>query len=199
MVDYKALIEKYCNGNVELQHILLTHSRQVADRALSILHLHPEWVGRGEVDPVFVEEAAMLHDIGVVLCDAPKIHCLGMHTYIEHGYLGAEILRQEGLFKHALVAERHTGTGLSYEQIIREKLPIPLEDYTPKTLEEKLICYADKFYSKTHLGEDKPMAKIRLHLWKYGSDTVSRFDEMQQLFEPYNSNRPLDRLKTDLG
>ena len=144
MVDYKALIEKYCNGNVELQHILLTHSRQVADRALSILHLHPEWVDRGEVDPVFVEEAAMLHDI-------------------------------------------------------REKLPIPLEDYTPKTLEEKLICYADKFYSKTHLGEDKPMAKIRLHLWKYGSDTVSRFDEMQQLFEPYNSNRPLDRLKTDLG
>ena len=67
MVDYKALIEKYCEGNEQLQHILLTHSRQVADRALSILQSHPEWVESGEVDPIFVEEAAMLHDIGVVL------------------------------------------------------------------------------------------------------------------------------------
>lgn len=184
MIDYKALIEKYCSGNLELQTILLTHSRQVADRAIAILSAHPQWVTSGEVDPVFVEEAAMLHDIGVVFCDAPKIHCMGSHAYIEHGYLGAEILRQEGLPKHAAVAERHTGTGISYEQIIREQLPIPLNDYTPRTLEERLICYADKFYSKTRLGEDKPMSKIRLHLWKYGSDTVNRFDEMQRFFEP---------------
>ena len=105
MIDYKALIEKYCSGNLELQTILLTHSRQVADRALAILSAHPQWVTSGEVDPIFVEEAAMLHDIGVVFCDAPKIHCMGSHAYIEHGYLGAEILRQEGLPKHAAVAE----------------------------------------------------------------------------------------------
>ena len=184
MIDYKALIEKYCAGNVELQRILLAHSRQVADRALSILSNHSEWLDSGEVDPVFVEEAAMLHDIGVVLCDAPKIHCFGSHAYIEHGYLGAEILRQEGLAKHAAVAERHTGTGITYEQILREQLPIPLKDYTPQTLEERLICYADKFYSKTKLGQDKPMAKIRLHMWKYGSEAVQRFDMLQELFEP---------------
>mgnify|MGYP003397080871 FL=1 len=184
MIDYEAIISKYCAGNIELQHILLTHSRQVADRALAILRLHPEWVEQGKVDPIFVEEAAMLHDVGVVLCDAPKIHCKGTHAYIEHGYLGAEILRQEGLPKHAAVAERHTGTGITMEQIMREQLPIPMQDYTPRTLEERLICYADKFYSKTRLGEEKPMAKIRLHLWKYGSDTVNRFDEMQQFFEP---------------
>ena len=71
---------------------------------------------------------------------------------------------------------------------MREQLPIPLQDYTPRTLEERLICYADKFYSKTKLGEDKPMAKIRQHLWKYGSDTVFRFDEMQQFFEPISSS-----------
>lgn len=184
MIDYEALIKKYCADNTELLYVLLTHSRQVADRALAILHAHPEWIESGEVDPVFVEEAAMLHDIGVVLCDAPKIHCLGKHAYIEHGYLGAEILRQEGLPKHAAVAERHTGTGISYEQIIREQLPIPLQDYTPRTLEERLICYADKFYSKTKLGQDKPMSKIRQHMWKYGSDAVRRFDELQSLFEP---------------
>lgn len=184
MIDYEAIISKYCAGNAELQQILLTHSRQVADRALAILSKHPEWVESGEIDPVFVEEAAMLHDIGVVLCDAPRIYCFGKHAYIEHGYLGAEILRQEGLPKHAAVAERHTGTGIDVEQIIREKLPIPIQDYTPRTLEEQLICYADKFYSKTKLGQDKPMSKIRLHLWKYGSETVARFDKMQSLFEP---------------
>ena len=184
MIDYEAILAKYCAGNMQLLQILLAHSRQVADRALAILRLHPEWVEQGLVDPVFVEEAAMLHDIGVVLCDAPKIHCVGTHAYIEHGYLGAEILRKEGLPKHADVAERHTGTGITMEQIMREQLPIPLQDYTPRTLEERLICYADKFYSKTRLGEDKPMVKIRQHLWKYGSDTVFRFDEMQQFFEP---------------
>ena len=184
MIDYKAIIAKYCAGNDDLQQILLTHSRQVADRALAILQMHPEWVESGEVDPVFVEEAAMLHDIGVVLCDAPKIHCMGTHAYIEHGCLGAEILRQEGLPKHAAVAERHTGTGITIEQIMREQLPIPMQDYTPRTLEERLICYADKFYSKTKLGQDKPMSKIRLHMWKYGSDAVQRFDDLQQQFEP---------------
>ena len=184
MIDYKAIIAKYCSGNDDLQQILLTHSRQVADRALAILQMHPEWVASGEVDPVFVEEAAMLHDIGVVLCDAPKIHCMGTHAYIEHGCLGAEILRQEGLPKHAAVAERHTGTGITIEQIMREQLPIPLQDYTPRTLEERLICYADKFYSKTKLGQDKPMSKIRMHMWKYGSDAVQRFDDLQQQFEP---------------
>ena len=179
MIDYKAIIAKYCAGNDDLQQILLTHSRQVADRALAILQMHPEWVASGEVDPVFVEEAAMLHDIGVVLCDAPKIHCMGTHAYIEHGCLGAEILRQEGLPKHAAVAERHTGTGITIEQIMREQLPIPLQDYTPRTLEERLICY-----SKTKLGQDKPMSKIRMHMWKYGSDAVQRFDDLQQQFEP---------------
>jgi uncharacterized protein len=187
MIDYEQIIKKYCADNTELYHILMTHSRQVADRALAILAAHPQWVESGEVDPVFVQEAAMLHDVGVVLCDAPKIHCLGTHAYIEHGYLGAEILRQEGLPKHAAVAERHTGTGITMEQIMRENLPIPLHDYSPRTLEEKLICYADKFYSKTKLGQDKPMSKIRLHLWKYGSDTVRRFDEMQALFEPISN------------
>jgi uncharacterized protein len=59
MIDYEALIAKYCAENTELQHILLTHSRQVANRALAILQSHPEWVDSGEVDPIFVEEAAM--------------------------------------------------------------------------------------------------------------------------------------------
>ena len=91
-MDYIALIDKYYASSPELRNVLLTHSRQVADRALQILDKHPEW----QVDRTFVEEAAMLHDIGIIYCDAPKIYCFGPHKYIEHGYLGAELLRKEG-------------------------------------------------------------------------------------------------------
>ena len=37
MIDYLALIDKYYAGQPELRHILVTHSRQVADRALAII------------------------------------------------------------------------------------------------------------------------------------------------------------------
>ena len=159
----------------------MTHSRQVADRALRIIDAHPEWTQSGQVDRAFVEEAAMLHDIGIIFCDAPKIYCRGKHAYIEHGYLGAELLRAEGYPKHALVAERHTGTGITIEQIIREELPIPERDYCPQSLEEKIICYADKFYSKSHLGEEVSIDKIKYNIWKYGSEAFNRWNALVEL------------------
>lgn len=176
-MDYIKLIDKYYSDNPALREILVTHSRQVADRALRIVNLHPGW----DVDRTFIEEAAMLHDIGIYLCEAPKIHCLGPHKYIEHGYLGAEILRREGLEKHALVAERHTGSGITMDQVIREDLPIPVADYLPISLEEKIICYADKFYSKGHVGEEVANSKIRENMWKYGHDAIVRWDALVEL------------------
>ena len=181
MVDYRALIEKYYASSPELKNILLAHSMQVRDRALQIVDAHPEWTANGEVNRRFVEEAAMLHDIGIIYCNAPKIFCVGTHTYLEHGYLGAELLRKEGLPKHALVAERHTGTGITMEQVLREQLPVPVRDYCPVSLEEKIICYADKFYSKGHIGETVSIGKIRQQIWKYGSDAVARWDALVAL------------------
>ncbi len=177
-MDYIALIDKYYASSPKLRNVLLTHSRQVADRALQILDKHPEW----QVDRTFVEEAAMLHDIGIIFCDAPKIYCFGPHKYIEHGYLGAELLRKEGFPQHALVAERHTGTGITIEQVEREELPIPERDYCPQSLEEKLICYADKFYSKSHLGEEVALEKLKANIWKYGHDAIVRWNELEALF-----------------
>ena len=166
-----------------MRHVLVTHSRQVADRVLQIVDRHPQWVADGLVDRTFVEEAAMLHDIGIFYCNAPNIHCHGTHTYIEHGYLGAELLRNEGFPKHALVAERHTGTGITIEQIIREDLPIPERDYCPQSIEEKIVCYADKFYSKSHLGEEVALDKIKYNIWKYGSEAFNRWQELVILCE----------------
>jgi uncharacterized protein len=57
--------------------------------------MHPEM----NLDERFIQEAALLHDIGIFLTNAPKIHCFGDYPYICHGYLGAEILRKEGLDK----------------------------------------------------------------------------------------------------
>lgn len=181
MMDYLSLIDKYYGEQPELKHVLLTHSMQVCNRALRIVDAHPEWIDAGLVDRRFVEEAAMLHDIGIIYCDAPRIYCYGKHHYIEHGFLGAELLRSEGLIKHADVAERHTGSGITAEQIVREERNIPIKDYCPRTMEEKIICYADKFYSKSHLGEEVLMSKIRQNIWRYGHDAIVRFENMCKL------------------
>ncbi|MBQ8100806.1 MAG: HD domain-containing protein [Paludibacteraceae bacterium] len=174
------LIEKYYHQSPELKEILLTHSRQVRDRALRIVDRHPEL----QADRQFIEEAAMLHDIGIIFCDAPKIFCNGPHKYIEHGYLGAELLRKEGLPRHAGVAERHTGSGITLEQVIREELPLPEKDYCPQNVEEEIICYADKFYSKSHLNEEVDYRKVRHNIWRYGHEAIQRFDQWRQRFEP---------------
>lgn len=171
------IIDKYYGAQPELRDILLTHSVQVRDRALRIVDTHPEWT----VDRVFISEAAMLHDIGILYCYAPSIHCKGDRPYIEHGWLGAELLRREGYPRHALVAERHTGVGISMEQLIRDDVDVPLADYYPESLEEKIICYADKFYSKSHLDRETTIGEVRFKLWRYGHDAILRWDSLVKM------------------
>jgi len=185
-MDYLALIHKYYKEHPELEALLIAHSEQVRDRALQIVDAHPEWTwdnfSSREEARRFVEEASMLHDIGIIYCEAPRIYCTGSHRYIEHGYLGAELLRREGYERHALVAERHTGSGIMMEQVIREEIPIPVRDYCPVSLEERVICYADKFYSKTRIGEENSLKKIRESIWRYGHDSVLRWEKMNEDF-----------------
>ena len=145
------IIDKYYSDNPPLRELLILHSRLVADKALKVAAAHPELA----LDSRFIEEAAMLHDIGIFLTDAAPIHCFGRFHYICHGYLGADLLRSEGLPDHALVADRHTGTGLTLKQILERDLPVPHRDMVPVSLEEKVVCFADKFFSKTHPEEEK--------------------------------------------
>ena len=173
-----ALIDKYYPENNELKRILVTHSRSVADKALAMARSHPEL----ELDLQFVEEAAMLHDIGIFLTDAEDIFCFGTHPYICHGYLGAELVRREGFPCHALVCERHTGAGISLQRIEEQSLPVPPREMIPLTLEEQIICFADKFFSKTHLEREKSVAKARKSIEKHGEEGVVRFDTWCRLF-----------------
>ena len=155
------LIDKFYPEENELKHILLVHSRSVTDKAFALAKKHPEL----DLDLNFIEEAAMLHDIGIFLTDAPDIQCFGAHPYICHGYLGADLVRKEGFPRHALVCERHTGAGLSLQDIEEQNLPVPHRDMLPVSLEEEIICFADK-----------------KSVEKHGGNGVQRFDRWCKLF-----------------
>ena len=179
MTDWKKIIDKYYSGDGDLRTILIIHSQSVARKALQIVSLHPEL----NLDREFIEETAMLHDIGIIKTDAPGIKCFGTEPYICHGILGAEMLRQEGLLRHARVCERHTGAGLSLNEIVSQNLPLPHQDFLPETLEEQVICYADKFFSKTHLDREKSVEKAEKSIAKFGEEGLARFKQWEKMFE----------------
>lgn len=178
-MDYNKIIDKYYPEDNELKRLLIRHSRDVADRALSIIDRHPEL----HLDRQFVEEGAMLHDIGIFMTDAPGIHCHGTDPYIRHGFDGAELLRKDGFPKHARVCERHTGAGITVAEIRKQNLPLPEQDFLPETLEEKVICYADKFYSKSSPDKVKTIERAERSVAKHGEDGLERFREWERMFE----------------
>lgn len=166
---YKEIIDYFYPEDNELKRLLVHHSRQVADKALSIADRHPEW----KIDREFLEDAAMLHDIGIRECNAPGIHCHGTRPYLEHGKAGAEMLMTLSSVKPtfishpsslnciARVCERHTGTGLP--------------GYEPETMEERLICFADKFFSKSSPEREKTVEEVCRSLQKFGEEGVEKF------------------------
>ncbi len=177
MMDVLKIIDTYYPEENKLKYILLTHSKEVTDLAL-------ELASKSQliVDMDFVYEAAMLHDIGIFLTHAPTIQCFGNQPYLAHGYLGAELMRKEGYSRHALVCERHTGAGITKEEVKAFHIPIPVKDMIPLSIEEKLICFADVFYSKTNLNQKKSLTEARESIAKHSSEGVKRFDDWCELF-----------------
>ena len=178
-LPYQSVIDKYYPEGSTLRDIFLRHSRSVAALAVEIArrrHL--------PIDLQTVEEAAMLHDIGIFLTDAPGIHCHGTAPYIAHGYLGADLLRREHFSEDvARVAERHTGSGLTAGEIAAQHLPLPADrSYMPDTQLERLICYADKFYSKSGDMERKSIDWVRASMARISADTLRRFDRLHEEF-----------------
>ncbi|MEW6221702.1 MAG: TIGR00295 family protein [Candidatus Hadarchaeota archaeon] len=117
------------------------------------------------VDIDFVGAGALLHDIG-----RSRGHGIG------HGVEGGKILRELGLEKFVCVAERHVGAGIPAGEAVA--LGLPRRDFIPRTLEEKIITYADKLvmggrkisYSraldwfKSELGAEHPAIERFKHL-----------------------------------
>jgi uncharacterized protein len=178
--DPIALLERYYDSRSQAYRVLLTHSEMVMERALELAakvkHLKP--------DIQFIQEAAMLHDIGILFTHSPQIGCFGEQPYILHGTLGRELLEKEGYPGHALVCERHVGTGLSKEDIIRQNLPLPHRDMLPVSLEEQIICFADKFFTKKggELRRERTLDEIRNSISRYWNGEAKKIEEWVAFF-----------------
>jgi uncharacterized protein len=174
------IIREYYDSGSRTYEILVRHGMLVAGKALEaakkVPHLKP--------DMNFIEEAAMLHDIGIFQTDAPQIGCIGQNPYICHGYIGRSILEKAGLPRHALVCERHLGVGISAADIVKTGLPVPVRDMIPLSVEEQVICYADKFYSKdwkniSKINSDQDIIRA---LESYGNGSAEKFRSWRRIF-----------------
>ncbi len=168
------LHKKYASDTATFE-LIYTHSQIVAEIAAQLLRNKPQ----EGVDEEFVRAACMLHDIG-----AYTLFENGSHTkenYILHGLKGQEILDVEGYDpKISRVASHHTGVGIKKEDIIKDRLPLPLHDYVAESKEEELIMYADKFHSKTpKFNSYESYIKF---VSEYGSDKVREFERLAAKF-----------------
>ncbi len=172
------LIDKYYANHNQARQSLVTHSEQVATLASTVA----EKISKTTiVDVEFVNQAAWLHDIGMLFTDAPALGCYGKKPYITHGILGAKLLRKENLPRHALVCERHIGVGLTRQDIQSQKLPLPLRDMCPQNIEEEIIAYADLFFSKTKTGQ-RTADEVRKSLARFDRQKVHLFDDWHRRF-----------------
>lgn len=179
-MDPIKIIKKYYDPKSQAYYYLVEHGKLIQKKALEVVervkHLNP--------DIEFIKEASLLHDIGIFLTKAPEIGCHGKEPYIKHGILGRELLNKEGLPRHALVCERHLGVGITKKDIIRENLPLPKRDMIPITLEEKIICFADKFFGKnkeTLYKERTPREAMEI-IKQYSPERVKKFQEWLRFF-----------------
>ncbi len=174
------LLRKYYSPDSLAYRILFEHGKHVSEKAREVASRLPNQ----SLDMRFLDEAAYLHDIGIFLTNAPAIGCFGDTPYICHGVLGRDLLDREGFPRHALVCERHIGVGITREDIERHGLPLPRRTMVPESLEEQIICYADKFFSK---NADRPIIEksvdeVRKEIGRYGVAKLEIFDLMQALF-----------------
>lgn len=88
-----------------------------------------------KVDRKRVQAAALLHDVG-----------RSETQDVQHASRGAEMLRDEGWDEQiVLMVERHTGAGIDAGEA--KTLGLPIKDYTPQSLEERIVAHADNLYS----------------------------------------------------
>jgi len=181
-VDYFRIINKYISPYSQTYNIYVPHVTLVTAKAIKI--------GRklklGADQLRFIEEASMLHDIGIVHVKAKEIFCNGEMPYIYHIVEGRKILEAEGLPMHAKIAENHIGVGgLSKEEIISRKIPLPHRDMLCETIEEKIISYADLWYSKNprRLFIEKSLKQVRAKVKGYGKREEKLFKEWYDIFE----------------
>ncbi len=174
-MDYFSIIHKYIPPSSPVYHFYIIHVTLVTAKALAIANR----LEFSEEQKRFVEEAGMLHDIGIIRVNAPDINCRGSLAYVMHIKEGKKILEAEGLPEHARVAENHFGVGgITKEEIENADLKLPPENIMCQRIEDKVISYADLFYSKNpnKIFNEIPLDALKLKLDSYGT-------RQRQIFE----------------
>jgi len=174
------IIDAYFPAGSEMRNYYLIHIENVTRKALAICDKNPHL----QADRALVEAAAMLHDIGICRVYAPEIGCYGEAPYIQHGILGAKIVRQEGWNKIAPFCENHIGVGITKENVVNQRLALPKRNMTPQTIEQQIVTFSDKFFSKSqnYLTTPRSVEKICENLSKYGTEKVKIFHQWCKLF-----------------
>jgi len=142
-----AIHAKYHTGVYVVRHC------QAVAMAAKIMADESERRGRA-VDKKAAIAGALLHDIG-----------RSRTQTVRHGVEGAEILEKEGVDKKVVeIVRRHVGAGISAEEA--KKLGLPDFDYIPRTLEERIVCLADKMVDADKVrpfGEEVHRFTVKSH------------------------------------
>ena len=156
---------------------LIFHCSHVMNIALQILEQLPDEV---KCDRDLVLIGAFLHDIGRTSTQG-----------IKHGIAGSKIIKNEFIendftLNLANIASRHIGGGIPKDET--KELGLPFEDFLPISLEEKIVCYADKL-------ADYDFEKIRgnysITNW-YTYDSIE--NEVSKLSEKLGNHPAIKRL-----
>jgi uncharacterized protein len=159
---------------------LIFHSHHVtfiANKILNQLQKNQQTI----INKQIILIGAFLHDIG-------RTESHG----IKHGIIGAEIVlhtfpKNDFSISIANIAARHIGGGIPINEAI--ELGLPARDYIPTTLEEKIVCYADKL---ADYQTDKRNNEYIIKKWF----TFNNADnEIKKLSAKLGNNHPvIDRL-----
>lgn len=174
--EIRALHEKYA-PSAEAFEAVYTHCVIVCAVAEQLIERQ-----RLALDVDLVRAGCLLHDIGVYRLYNSSGELDHTH-YVRHGVLGHELLRELGLPERICrFCSHHTGVGISREDVRRQVLPIPVDDYLAESGEEELVMYADKFHSKTDppkfVSADSYSASVR----RFGEDKVATFASMRERY-----------------
>jgi uncharacterized protein len=84
------------------------------------------------IDMRLIEIGALMHDVGRAITND-----------VRHAILGATLVRAAGYSEDlANLVERHVGAGIPIKEA--RKIKLPVKSYMPKSIEEKIVSYADK-------------------------------------------------------
>jgi uncharacterized protein len=127
-------------------------------------------------DLQLVAVGALVHDIGVYRIFLPDGRTFDRHRYIFHGLEGYLCLLEErcGL-EIAEFARNHTGVGITRSEVVAQRLPLPPDDYLPRTIEQELVMFADKFHTKSDPPDFVSLPVAYRSAARFGQSNAERF------------------------